>query len=124
LINVTVTPGNGSGQVFVSYMTQDMSARAGQDFLGKSDVLVWDGNDTSIRTISLIILGSDSPESEEDFAVILNNPSTGSVVGSPNTAVVTIFGHVPPGTGVEITIQMFMDASSVPQGSTARRNLV
>jgi hypothetical protein len=75
--------------VFVSYMTQDMSARAGQDFLGKSDVLVWDGNDTSIRTISLIILGSDSPESEEDFAVILNNPSTGSVVGSPNTAVVT-----------------------------------
>lgn len=119
MINVT-NSGVGTGEVFVSVVASDISAVAGDDYLGGNGTLVWPAGQVAPQGISVIILLNPNPEGAELFSLQLVSPSTGSHIGAKSTCLVTIQGHIPPGNGAEITIQMIFPASSIPDGSLAR----
>ena len=108
-------------QVYVSVFTEDISAVAGSDYLGGNATLMWAGHDTSPKSVRVTVIGNDEPESTEAFALHLYNPSSGCSVGGKATVLVTISGHsTQDSSGAQVTLQMFLDASTIPVGSVER----
>ena len=105
--------------MYVSYYAVSFSALAGEDFIASNGTLIWLAGDVQPKSFNVLILANANPETTEMFEIRLNEPSTGSSIGAPATVLVTIFGHVPPGVGTQITIQMFM--STPAPGSEQRK---
>jgi Leucine-rich repeat (LRR) protein/ribosomal protein L35AE/L33A len=101
---ITVTRAGGSqGTVSVDYATSDDSATAGSDYTETSGTLDWANGDIADKTFTISIIDDDDSENNETLIVSLNNP-VGAVLGSPDTAVLTIKDDEAPVTNcAEVT---------------------
>jgi Calx-beta domain/Right handed beta helix region/Domain of unknown function (DUF4214) len=97
-ITVTRTPGTGNAAT-VNYATSDNSATGGAtctggtDYVSTSGTLNFAAADTS-KTFNVTICPDTTFESDETVNLSLNTP-TGSILGTPNTAVLTITNDDP-----------------------------
>ncbi|XP_041926588.1 adhesion G-protein coupled receptor V1 [Alosa sapidissima] len=77
------------GNVSISYYTQNLEAQLGQDFNTTPSVLHF-AHGERFRFIEIEILDDSLPEGDEQFLVILTNPSPGLELGANVSATVTI----------------------------------
>jgi hypothetical protein len=92
-ITFTVYRGGGaSGAVSVAYGTSNGSAEAGSDYSATSGTLQWADGDASAKTFVVAISDSSPFTGSKTFNVTLSDPSDGTILGSPDSAVVTIVG--------------------------------
>jgi hypothetical protein len=92
---ITVTRTGGvAGPVTVDFATIDESAEAGTDYTDASATLTFGAGETS-RTVPIAILDIDPVAVEGDKTVFLtlSNPTSGAVLGTRNTAVLTIIDN-------------------------------
>lgn len=90
VFNVTLSNVAG-GAVSVDFATQDGSATvADGDYQASSGTLSFDGTEGEIRTITVLVNGDTTPETDETFSVLLSNPSPGTVLLNPATGTGTI----------------------------------
>ena len=88
--------GGSAGAVSVAYQTEPGNAVAGADYTHTSGRLDWGDGDTGDRQIAVpIVLGSESFETDEYFAVRLSDPQGGVGLGTFE-ATVGILGDVIP----------------------------
>ena len=74
--------------VSVAYATQDGSATtADSDYQATSGVVTFAPGETS-KSITVVVLGDNTAETDEDFAVELSNPSGGNLVVSAGTGTI------------------------------------
>jgi len=94
-IRVSVTRVDALGTVVtVDYATSDVTATAGQDYLGASGILTFAVGETN-QTFSVPILNDALTEGNEAFEVTLTNPGTGAVLGPRITVRVQIIDNDP-----------------------------
>jgi CSLREA domain-containing protein len=88
--SIIVTRSGGTdGDVSVHYATSDVAADS-SDYTSQSGTFTWAASDASTRTITVPINDDSIYEGNEDFNVDLDTPGGGSILGSPNGAVVNI----------------------------------
>jgi len=104
-ISITVTRTGGSaGDVSVGHATSDGTAAAGADYGSASGTLTFLEGETS-RSFAVTIHNDEDYEGDEDFNVVLSNPSGGASLGGQDTAAVSITDdETPPGSGNTIQI--------------------
>jgi Calx-beta domain-containing protein len=78
-----------AGNVSVAYTTGNGSALSGLDYTATTGIITFNPGQTS-RTVSIPILNDTVAEGNETFTFTLSDPSSGAVLGSPASAVVTI----------------------------------
>ena len=87
---VTVTrSGNTSGTSSVRYATSDGSAHKQGDYINATGILTFNPGETS-KSFTLLVVDDVYMEGTETGGLALSNPSSGTSLGSPNTAVFTI----------------------------------
>ncbi|GCB66672.1 hypothetical protein scyTo_0007916 [Scyliorhinus torazame] len=80
------------GNVSLFYYTQNLGAQLGWDFnVTPMSILFRDGE--RYKYVEVAILDDDIPEGDEDFQLILTDPSSGLELGERTTATVTIFAN-------------------------------
>ncbi|XP_038661208.1 adhesion G-protein coupled receptor V1 isoform X3 [Scyliorhinus canicula] len=80
------------GNVSLFYYTQNLAAQLGWDFnVTPMSILFGDGE--RYKYVEVAILDDDIPEGDEDFQLILTDPSSGLELGERTTATVTIFAN-------------------------------
>ncbi|TGO02189.1 hypothetical protein PN36_29160 [Candidatus Thiomargarita nelsonii] len=90
-ITLTVTrKGSSDGAVSVKYATSDDDATAGSDYQAKTGTLSWDDGEVVEKTITIKITDDSEIENNESFITSLGETTGEAVLGSPDTAVVTI----------------------------------
>ncbi|XP_076456318.1 sodium/calcium exchanger Calx-like [Babylonia areolata] len=77
------------GQVAVSWRTVDLSARAGQEYVGGCGRLEFKHGETS-KNINVGIIGIKATEHEPNFQVELSSPTGGAEIGKIPRAIVTL----------------------------------
>lgn len=85
--------GGSRGRVSVDYETVDAGAEAGEEYVYTTGHIAFEDGDTTDKFIHVpLLIESDPPEVEEDedFRVILKNPSDPTVLGVPDFAQVRI----------------------------------
>lgn len=82
--------GVSDSAVSVKCSTSDDTATGGSDYVITSETLNWGNGDSDDKTCTVPITNDNAKENDETFFVSLGNPSGGTVIGVPNTAVVTI----------------------------------
>lgn len=95
---VTITAmrtGGSIGAVGISYATSSGTATAGSDYTSASGTLSWPEGDTADKTFAVLIIDDLFGEMNETFTVALSSPTGGAVLGTPNTAAVTIRDNEP-----------------------------
>lgn len=92
LATITVGRKNGSvGTVGVSYATTSGgTATAANDYTTVSGTLSWADGDTADKTFTIPITNDSAYESNETINLAITNVTGGAVLGTPNTAVLTI----------------------------------
>ncbi|MBT8198519.1 MAG: hypothetical protein KJO84_08495, partial [Acidimicrobiia bacterium] len=87
------------GAVSVDYATASGSATEGADFTGTSGTLTWGDRDSSTKSFEIPIIDDAAGEFEEDFTVVLTNPTGGASLGNALLTVTIISDEIPvPGT--------------------------
>jgi hypothetical protein len=101
-VAITVTrTGGSSGPVSVSYATQDGTAQAGGDFTAASGTISWADGDSTVKTITVPIIGDTVYEPSEQFSVQLGSPTGGASLGLITSATVTILNDdAAPSAGI------------------------
>ena len=95
---ITVTrTGGSSGLATVQYATSDGTASAGLDYTATSGTLTFADSVTS-QTFSVPVLDDSLAEPNETVNLSLSNPTGSAVLGTPNTAVLTITNVPKPGS--------------------------
>jgi hypothetical protein len=88
--------GNPNAVVAVSYATSNGTAVAGQDYSATSGTLTFQAGETD-KTFSITILPNPSQAATSvTVNLALSQPTGGSTLGSPSTAVLTINNNLPP----------------------------
>ena len=94
-VTLTVYRMGGLGNaVTVNYATSDGLAQAGVNYTAVTGNLSWGGNDDSPRTITVPLLFNGTLNADLDFLVSLSNPTGGAVLGTANSALVTLVNPV------------------------------
>lgn len=89
-VTLTVSRTDGSdGQITVDFETINGTATGGQDYTSQNGTLTFADGETSQNIIVAITDDTDGSEADEQFTVVLSNPSVGVVLGN-TTATVTI----------------------------------
>lgn len=97
-----VRTGSSTGAISVTYSTSDGTAVSGADYTAASGTLQWAENDATAKTISVPVSDATQFSGSKSFQVTLTNPS-GTTIGNPGSAEVTISGAVsPPVDSVEL----------------------
>ncbi|XP_072038274.1 adhesion G-protein coupled receptor V1-like [Amphiura filiformis] len=124
-ISVTVLRDKGTyGRVTVFIYSQPIEARRGTDYNFNDQPIVFrDGE--SRKEVRLQIFEDDTPEDDESFELILNNPQGGLVIGQPDRAIVTILAN-DDAYGIISFAQPITEFISEPPGtdSVARFNVI
>ena len=102
-ISVTVNrSGAATSAISVTWTTANGTAVAGQDYgtngngAQRTGTLSWAAGDTAPKTFTvgttgtMPILNDGVVEGDEDFSIVLSNPTNGAVIGATGTATVTI----------------------------------
>ncbi len=96
---ITITrTGNNQGAASVDYTTSDDSATAPDDYTQTSGTLNWTDGDDADKTFTINITDDSESENDETLIISLNN-ATGTELGSPKTAVLTITDNDSPSLG-------------------------
>jgi Leucine-rich repeat (LRR) protein len=91
-VTLTVTRVNGSyGNISVSYESSDETTTEWHDYIPVIHKLNWGDDDDDNKHITVAILDDNKYEGNETFNLTLTNPTGGTIIGEPDTAVVTIF---------------------------------
>lgn len=89
-VTLTVSRTDGSdGQITVDFETINGTATGGQDYASQNGTLTFPDGETSQNIIVAITDDTDGSEADEQFTVVLSNPSVGVLLGN-TTATVTI----------------------------------
>ena len=89
-VTLTVSRTDGTdGQVTVDFETVNGTATGGADFTSQTGTLTFADGETSQNIVVAITDDTDGSESDEQFTVVLSNPSVGVLLGN-TTATVTI----------------------------------
>jgi Calx-beta domain len=92
-VSLTVTRGGTpTGSISVEYATSNGTAVSGTDYTSRSGTLTWAENDATWRTINVPVSNSKPFAGSKTFHVVLTNPSPGTLLGSPGSAIVSISG--------------------------------
>ena len=85
-----IRTGGSDDRVTVDYATIGGTATSGSDYVGTMGTVTFATGDTGNRTFNITILDDVLVEGEETVSLALSNPTGGAVLGSPDTAVMTI----------------------------------
>ena len=90
--------GGSKGEVSVDYRTYDGTAVgfANEDYLSTDGTLTFNDSETS-RTIEIDINNDTLDETNEDFTIVLSNPTGGALLGTRSTATAVILDDDGPG---------------------------
>ncbi|XP_067838274.1 adhesion G-protein coupled receptor V1 [Heptranchias perlo] len=80
------------GNVSLFYYPQNLEAQLGWDF-NVTPMTIFFGDGERYKYVEVAIFDDDTPEGNEDFQLILANPSLGLELGERTTATVTIFAN-------------------------------
>ena len=81
--------GGSQGRVSVEYSTSEYAARAGEDFVPTSGVLIFEDGETEQR-FTVTVLNDALFEGDEELRLALSNPTGGATLGTPSQAVLVI----------------------------------
>jgi hypothetical protein len=84
----------GVGPITVKYTTEDLTAKAGEDYTAVSGTLDFPEG-TFQRTITIPILNDQVRESTEQFSIKLTDPTGEVDLANPSTAVINITDNEP-----------------------------
>ncbi len=88
---ITVQRVNGAdGEVSVTFATSNGSAVAPSDYASNSNTLTWADGDVADKTFTVSIVDDGNDENNETVNLTLSAPTNNAVLGTPNTAVLTI----------------------------------
>jgi hypothetical protein len=91
--NITLSrSGGSSGSVNVDYTTVDGSAAAGSDYTSASGTINFAAGVTSV-SFQITLLDDTVYEGDETVSLVLSNPTGGAVIGSNDTAQLTILDN-------------------------------
>ena len=103
---VTITvrrTGSITGSVGVTYATSNGTATAdtpqgniNSDYTAKTGTLSWASGNIANKTFTVSITNDTRDEENETFTVSLSNPTGGAILGTPNSATVTITDNDSP----------------------------
>ncbi len=114
---ITVNRVGGSlGTVTVNFATSNGTATAGFDYTATTGTLTFNDGETS-KTFTVAILDDALLEGPETINLTLSSPSTGTAVGVPGTAVITISDNEAPALsliGLTSTNQLVRFDSATP----------
>jgi hypothetical protein len=113
---IVARSGAATASISVEYATANGTASAGTDYTATRGTLKWAENDSSPRTIAVPISNARPFTGSKTFEFELTDPSTGTSVGSPGTANVTISGS---GSALEGSLQLGAASYAVAQGAGA-----
>ena len=88
--------GDPNGTVAVNYATSNGTAVAGKDYTAASGTLTFPSNATDEIFSVAILPNSSQTASSVTVNLALSNPTAGSTLGSPSTAVLTVDNNMPP----------------------------
>lgn len=71
--------GGAKGEVTVAYSTKNQKAVAGKDYKEESGVFTWKDGETGTKKITIIIYDDDEFEKDEEFTVVLADPTGGAI---------------------------------------------
>lgn len=110
--------GDGAkGRVGVSYVMQDNTATAPQDYMNNSGVLVWEDGDTTPKAIPLRAETDSIVEGDENFTVTLMTPTGGAELAEPKVATVKIIDKTTGGPVSVGTIRLMTERESVSEAA-------
>lgn len=98
--------GLATGEVSVAYRTEDGTAQANSDYTPQQGTLTWADGDTADKVITLTIAADRTAESDETFSLVLADPSTGAVLGTPQTIEILIH-NVPWYSSLQFTLPSY-----------------
>jgi len=105
--------GGSSGAISVGYATTNGTAIAGTDFSAATGTLNWADGDASPKSVSIPISNTTPYVDSKTFTVALTNAGSGAMVGTPNSATVTIVGDkAAPVGSVELGASSFAVAQN------------
>jgi hypothetical protein len=92
-VTLTVTrAGAATAAISIDYATSDGTALAGTDYTAGSGTLNWAENDSTSKSISILVSSAIAFYGDKSFGIVLSNPTDGATIGSPGSATVTISG--------------------------------
>jgi hypothetical protein len=114
---ITVTrTGNSDGAVSVNYATSNGTATAGSDYTAATSTLSWNSGDTTDKTFTVPITDDTSLEADETVNLTLSSPGGSAVLGTQNTALLTITDNE--------SVLTIADATAAIEGSAAEPGTV
>lgn len=72
--------------VRVDFATNELAAKAGEDFIAQNGTIIFDGSIEEIITIEIVT--DTLKEADEDFEVVLSNPTNGTLEKSKGTGII------------------------------------
>jgi hypothetical protein len=89
------------GEVCVTLEVESGTAAAGRDFDAESSIHCWGDGNSDAKLIEIRILDDTQQERDEQFSLVLTNPTAGAVIGPRGAATLTIADNdtQPPRTG-------------------------
>ena len=112
--------GGSDGNVSVDFQVTDGTATvAGGDYTVASPTgtLNWNAGDATSRNVTITVKGDSSFEPDETVNFQLNNPQGGPVLGTPNSAVLTITNDDAPVSAGQLIISEFRLRGPNPNGA-------
>lgn len=113
VVTVTFTNNAPATSFSVDWTTQNGSALAGTDYTAANGTLNFTGTGNGAaqtQTISITLSNDNIAELDENFSIVLSNPTNGVVLGGNSTAVVTIHDDDLP------EIEFDLSSDSVSEG--------
>jgi hypothetical protein len=108
-----VRTGSSTGAISVAYSTSDGTAVSGADYTAASGTLQWAENDATSKSISVPVSDATPFSGTKAFQVTLTDPS-GTTIGNPGSATVTISGAV---SADPDTLELGDSAYGIAQGA-------
>jgi hypothetical protein len=114
VIFTVVLSGASSQTVTVNYMTADLTATAGTDYVSKTGTLIFPPGTTSLP-VAITVIGDAATEANETFALNLSNPANATLADDQGQA--TILDDDPPSA-------LSIDDVTVTEGNAGPVNAV
>jgi hypothetical protein len=100
-LTVTVNRTGGStGSVSVNYATTNGTAVAGTDYTATSGTVEWSDGDATSKTFVVPVSNATSFSGSKTFTITLSGPTSGAILGTPDSATATISGATAISTNV------------------------
>lgn len=106
--------GGAVGPTQVAYATTNGTASAGKDYTAVNGVLQWADGDSAAKSFSVAISNATPFSGSRTFGVVLSNAIAGALIGTPDSATVTISGDAAAPVG---SLQLSASSYTVSQSA-------